>query len=291
MQQVKERNDPAPSRLTYRMQRLMLTPVFRRLLRVGLPFCLTFSVAAWYLSDDKRQEAIFLTIADIRHQVETRPEFMVNLLAVEGASTSVEEDIREIFPFDFPASSFDIDLDHVRNMIVGLPAVADAHVRIRRGGVLVAQVTEREPVAIWRSWDGLGLVDRHGYVVAEIDRRADRADLPVIAGNGGDEDVSGALAILRAAAPLGDRLKGLVRVGERRWDVVLDRSQRILLPEDNPVRALERVIVLGEVQDMLERDVVVVDMRLADRPTVRMNAPAVEEWWRVTKMMAGTDNQ
>ena len=291
MQQVKERNDPAPSRLTYRFQRLMLTPLFRGLLRVGLPFCLTFGAAGLYLMDEKRQEAIALTIADFRHQIETRPEFMVNLLAVEGASATVEEDIREIFPFDFPASSFDIDLDHVRDMIVGLPAVADANVRIRRGGVMVAEVTEREPVAVWRSWDGLMLVDRHGYVVAEIDRRSERPDLPVIAGKGGDKDVAGALAILRAAAPLGDRLKGLVRVGERRWDVVLDRGQRVLLPEVNPVRALERVIVLGEVQDMLERDVTTVDMRLADRPTVRMNAPAVEEWWRVTNLMAGTDNQ
>ncbi|MGR3315603.1 cell division protein FtsQ/DivIB [Roseovarius indicus] len=291
MQQVTTRNDPAPSRLTYRMQRLMLTPLFRILLRVGVPFCLTFSVATIYLSDEDRQAAIQATFADLRKQIETRPEFMVTELSIEGASANVEEDIREIFPFDFPASSFDIDLEHVRNMIVGLPAVAEASVRVRQGGVLVAKVTEREPVAVWRTWDGLGLVDKQGYVVAEISSRLDRSDLPVIAGKGGDKDVPGALSILQAAAPLGDRVKGLVRMGERRWDVVLDRGQRILLPDENPVRALERVIVLDEVQDMLERDVVVVDMRLAERPTVRMNEHALEEWWRVTEMMAGTDNQ
>lgn len=291
MRQVTPRNDPAPSRLTYRMQRLMLTPLFRAVLRVGLPFCVALAIGAAYLADEKRQAAILLAIADLRHQIETRPEFMVKLLAVEGASASVEEDIREIFPFDLPASSFDIDLDHVREMIVGLPAVADAHVRIRRGGVLVAQVVEREPVAVWRNWDGLGLVDRHGYVVADIAQRWDRPDLPLIVGKGGDKDVPGALEILQAAAPLGDRVKGLVRIGERRWDVVLDRGQRILLPEDAPVRALERVIVLDEIQDMLERDVVVVDMRLADRPTVRMTEQAVEEWWRVNDMMAGTQYQ
>lgn len=290
MQQVTTRNDPAPSRLTYRLQRLMLTPLFRVLLRVGVPFCLTFTVGMVYLSDAGRQEAIRTAIADLRKQIETRPEFMVNELIVEGASMGVEEDIREIFPFDLPSSSFDIDLEHVRNMIVGLPAVAEASVRVRQGGVLVAQVKEREPVVVWRTWDGLGLVDRDGFVVSEIASRLERADLPVIAGKGGSKDVGGALAILQAAAPLGDRVKGLVRMGERRWDVVMDRGQRILLPEENPVRALERVIVLDEVQDMLERDVVVVDMRLAERPTVRMNEHAVEEWWRVTEMMAGTDN-
>lgn len=97
------------------------------------------------------------------------------------------------------------------------------------------------------------------------------------------------MAILQAAAPLSSRLRGLVRMGERRWDVVLDRGQRILLPETDPVRALERVIVLAEVQDMLERDLAAVDMRLASRPTIRMNENAVSEWWRVTNMTVGAE--
>ena len=42
-----------------------------------------------------------------------------------------------------------------------------------------------------------------------------------------------ALALIRAAGRRRwkGRVRGLVRVGERRWDVVLDREQRILLPE------------------------------------------------------------
>lgn len=185
MQQVKRlepRADPAPSRWSYRYQRLMLTPLFRKLLRVGVPLCLTVGLATAYFSNPERREAIVLAVADLREQVETRPEFMVNLLAVEGASATVEEDIREIFPHDLPASSFDIDLDAVRLSIAGLPAVASASVRVRQGGVLVAQVEERQPVAVWRSRDGLGVVDIEGVVIGDIAHRADRADLPVIAG-------------------------------------------------------------------------------------------------------------
>ena len=61
------------------------------------------------------------------------------------------------------------------------------------------------------------------------------------------------------------------------------------MPEANPVRALERVIVLDEVQETLARDVVVVDMRLAARPTLRMSENAVEEWWQVTRMTVGAE--
>ncbi|NHQ72885.1 cell division protein FtsQ [Roseovarius gahaiensis] len=283
MQQV-TRPDPAPSRWSYRFQRLMLTPVFRLALRVGVPFCLTLGVVTAYLADESRREALTLKLTDLREQVVTRPEFMVSLLAVEGASTGIEEDIREIFPYDLPASSFDLDLAHVQEMIRGLPAVAEASLRIRQGGVLLAKITERQPAAIWRHHDGLGVVDAEGVVVDELDSRAARADLPLIVGQGADRAVPEALDILQAAVPLEDRLRGLVRMGERRWDVVLDRGQRILLPEAYPVQALERVIVLEEVQEALARDVVAIDMRLAERPTLRMSENAVEEWWQVTKM-------
>ena len=66
-------------------------------------------------------------------------------------------------------------------------------------------------------------------------------------------------------------------MGERRWDVVLDRDQRILLPTEQPMRALERVIALEGAQDILTRDVARVDMRLARRPTVQMTNEAAEE--------------
>ena len=84
--------------------------------------------------------------------------------------------------------------------------------------------------------------------------------------------------------PLGNRLRGIVRIGERRWDVVLDRGQRVLLPETGSVQALERVIALSQAQDVLARDLAAVDMRLAARPTIRMNMAAVEEWWRIQQL-------
>ena len=288
MRQVGSRPDPAPSRWSYRYQRLMLTPLFRKILSVGLPAAMIVGTVAVYLSDDARREQLALAYADIRHQIETRPEFMVNLLAVEGASAGVEAEIREIFPIEFPISSFDLELRDIRRLIKDLPAVADASVHIRQGGMLVAKVTEREPAALWRSRDGLAVVDLEGVRIAQLGSRSARPDLPVVAGQGANVAVPEALNILAAAAPLEGRVRGLVRMGERRWDLVLDRDQRILLPERNPVRAVERVIVLGDVQDMLERDLVAVDMRLASRPTIRMNQRAVEEWWRVRNITAGS---
>jgi cell division protein FtsQ len=78
-------------------------------------------------------------------------------------------------------------------------------------------------------------------------------------------------------------------VGERRWDVVLDRDQRILLPETGAVEALEQVLALDEARDLLARNVTVVDMRLPHRPTLRLAPFAVEELRRVRSPMEPAD--
>lgn len=288
MGQVSTRPDPAPSRWSYRMQRVLLTPMYRRILRYGVPFALIGGVAAWYLTDPAVQQRITLKVADIRHQIQTRPEFMVKLMSVNGASDRVAEEVREVFTYTLPASSFDMDLDAVRIAVEQLPAVASAAVRVRQGGVLEIRVSERQPAALIRVPKGLMVVDTEGVALDAVASRVERPDLLVLTGAGAAQAVGEALAIRAAAAPLKERMRGLVRMGERRWDLVLDRDQRILLPTADPVRALERVIVLNEAQDMLERDIAVVDMRLADRPTLRMNESATGEWWRAKNLKAGT---
>ena len=225
------RADPAPSRWAWRMQRLMLTPLFRLGLRAGLPFAVTLRAATWWLSDPQNQAAIHATVAEARAKIEERPEFTVNLMAIDGGDATLAAAIREAVPLDFPVSSFDLDPAAMRAQILLMPPVKEASVRIRPGGVLQVDVKPRVPVAIWRNAEGLALIDADGVSVASLEQRNDRADLPVIAGQGAPDHVMQALALIGAAAPLGERLRGLVRLGDRRWDVVLDRDQRIMLPE------------------------------------------------------------
>jgi cell division protein FtsQ len=120
------------------------------------------------------------------------------------------------------------------------------------------------------------LVDAGGHRTGQISARSLRGDLPLIAGQGADRAAPEALALVAAAGPLLPRLRGLVRMGDRRWDLVLDRDQRILLPETNPVRALERLLALDQAEGILSRDITAVDLRLDHRPTLRLSADAAE---------------
>jgi cell division protein FtsQ len=265
------RRDPAPSRWAYRMQRVMLTPYLRTLLRVGLPSFVVLALAGGYMADEQRRAGVTGVFTDIREKFESRPEFRVSLASIEGCSDDLAEAVRARLDLNLPQSSFDLDLDAARARIETLDAVKSAELRVRSGGVLQVLITERQPVAVWRTEAGLTLVDETGHRVAGLHARTDRPDLPLIAGDGADKATTEALALIDAAGPLAPRIRGIVRMGDRRWDIVLDRDQRILLPARDPIRALERLLALDHAQDILARDLLAIDLRNDARPTLRLS--------------------
>lgn len=282
------RSDPAPSRLSYRVERLMLTPVFRFALRVGLPMAVTFGAVTWWFSVEANRAAFSLMISDVRAQIESRPEFEVRLMAIDGASHGVSEDIRERLALNFPVSSFDLDLPSLQEKVVELDAVKGAALHIRQG-VLQVDVDERQPAVLWRHAGGLDLLDDTGVMVGPAERgRAGFPHLLVVAGDAAEDAIPEALDLKAAAGPLQPRMRGLERIGGRRWDVVLDRGQRVMLPETGAREALERAIAMHQAVDMLTRDIQVVDFRLPSRPTVRMTDHAVGELLRIRAIEAET---
>ena len=266
--------DPAPSRLGYRYQRLLLTPGFRAFVRVGTPLILIAVISATWFSDPANRAALAAQVAEARAAIETRPEFMMHRLEITGTSEVLRDAVAAVVPVTFPASSFDLNFPELRENVVALPQVSDAHVKVGEAGALLVEVIPRQPVALWRDDGILRLIDAKGVFSGEVASRAERPTLPLIAGDGAAAHIDEALSLFRRAAPIRERLRGLVRVGERRWDLVLDREQRILLPEFDAAAALDRIIVLDQSQGLLERDVVAVDMRQPERPTIRLSNEA-----------------
>ena len=267
------RRDPAPSRMAYRLHRLRFALMPRASLRFGLPAAAALGAALWFAADPARLDAVAETVREIRRSVEQRPEFMVAVLDVRGASPKVSADIRGVLPIDFPVSSFDLDLPAMRRKVMALGAVADADIHIRSGGVLELAVAERVPAMIWLSRQGVEFLDAAGHRVGPVDGDPASFGLPLVSGDGADRAAAEALRLTAVAAgSLGGRLLGLVRVGERRWDVRLVDGPRVLLPAEDPLPALRRVLALNDAWELLGRDLAVVDMRLPDRPTLRMTA-------------------
>jgi len=282
--------DPSPSRLTYRLNRLWLTPTVRHFVRVGLPIILMVMFVTTWLSDEGRRDALVASVVAVRTAIEDRPQFQVTSMDVRSRSPEVAHGVEQLLGIEFPISSFRLDPSALREVAEALDAVNTASVQVR-AGVLEVVIEERLPAMIWRNGTGLDLVDANGHRVARLANRAARPDLPLIAGVGAAAAIDEAHVLWASAALLSDRLRGLVRVGERRWDVVLDRDQRILLPATGARAALERVIALDMAQDILARDVQVVDLRNPARPTLRLSSEAMAELTRIRRESSGASNR
>ena len=288
-QTARPRKDPAPSRLRYRLTRFWLRPSYRRAVNFGLPL-MAGVLASWTLASelDHRNRAIG-AFAAAREAVMDRPQFLITRIDIPDVSADLAEQIRETSLVTLPVNSLEVNVAAVRDRVESLAAVERARVRAVAGGVLEIRAIERIPVAIWRGPDGLQLVDQNGVRVAEIDSRLRRADLPLIAGAGAEGQVPEALSLLAEARPIAARIRGLVRVGERRWDMVLDRDQAIRLPETDPMGALRRVLALQAADQALDRDISVLDLRNPERPMLRLTEEALAELARVKAKLEGED--
>ncbi|MFT7180119.1 MAG: cell division protein FtsQ [Planctomycetota bacterium] len=283
------RPDPSPSLWRYRLDRLRRRASVQFALRHLLAPMAVLALGVWLWN----QQAVWVwgeqQVAELREAIEARPEFAVTGLAISGGSPRLRTLTHEEIGLRAPVSSLALDLDALRKRIEALPGIASARLTIGPDGILRAALTERIPVALWR-WDGqLHLVDYEGVVIGPVAARADRPALPLIIGAGADRAVPEALALHARAAPLRGRLRALVRVGERRWTLALDRDQAIMLPAKGAEPALARVLALDTAEDLLAREVSVIDMRLPRRPTLRITDRAVAELLRLRAIVAGED--
>jgi cell division protein FtsQ len=127
--------------------------------------------------------------------------------------------------------------------------------------------------------------------VREAVARISYPDLPLLLGTGAPEAAAEGLRLLDAAPGLRPRLRALVRVGERRWDIVLDGDMTVMLPAENPLGALRGVMALDESLGLLSRDLVAVDLRVRERPVLRIAPGAAEDMVlrRAVGMAVGED--
>ncbi len=292
MQQIAApiRQDPAPSRVKYKLERLWLTPVYRALIRTGLPVLFLGIVVLSYARDPSVQAKIVMQYNHARTVMEERPEFMVKQMRVQGAGEVIDGLVRAALPVEFPTSSFHLDLEALKTSVESIEGVETASLLVGAQGVLEIGIVERVPSVIWRGDEGLVLLDASGERSGQLASRLDRPELPLVTGIGVEKNVAEAMEIFAKLAPVAGRVRGLMRIGERRWDVVLGRNQVLRLPEEQPLAALERIFALHAAQDILSRDVAVVDVRDGRKPILRLSAPALDGLKKLRLIANGEDS-
>jgi len=162
-----------------------------------------------------------------------------------------------------------------RERLEALPWVEEAEVQRHLSGLVLVRVKERQPFAIWQNGGRFAIVDREGRTVA-TDRLDAFGPLPLIVGAGAEKAAAPLHDLLRQAPDVMARTQALVRIGERRWNLRLHSGTDVMLPEGHEEAAIQRLAELQRQNQLLDRPMQVVDLRLPDRLVLRPVAASPE---------------
>ncbi len=218
----------------------------------------------------------------------------IDQVTITGQSETSEVDVLNALSIGEYPSLFTFDVDAARARVEALPWVAQATLKKLYPGMLEVAVVERLPYALWQRGKTVSLIDPQGTVITDGVGERYR-NLPLVVGASANTRVDEFLDLIVDHPDLIPRIRAGVLVSERRWNVVLAEAVEILLPEQDPKAALDRVVEIDDSSQLLSRDIAAVDMRLPDHMVVRLTEKAqlarqvvIKEREKLAKKM-GTD--
>ena len=163
-----------------------------------------------------------------------------------------------------------LDVETARERLKTNPWIADATVLKLYPGELQIGIKEREAFALWQK-DGRVSVIADDGTVLEPYVAPRLVKLPLVVGRGAAARAKEFLALIDRYPDIRDQVRASILIGERRWNLRLRNGLDVRLPEIEVASALERLVALDRDNKLLTRDIAVIDLRLADRVTVRLS--------------------
>lgn len=195
--------------------------------------------------------------------------FAIGEISITGQTLTSEQSIFDALGVEPHTSTVSFDVEAARQRIAELPSVETVSVRKTYPGDLIVAITEKVPVARWRV-DGITfVVDATGEQIGE-DKGA-YGELPLVVGDGANDDALVMIRALDQYPTLKEGLVALSRIADRRWDLIYETGLRVQLPELGVARALRNLVMYQTDYQLLDRDINLIDLRVASLVAVRPN--------------------
>ncbi|MFN3548612.1 MAG: cell division protein FtsQ/DivIB [Mesorhizobium sp.] len=202
--------------------------------------------------------------------------FAVSDVRVSGNREVSDIDVLQVLSLDGWTSLIGLGADEVRERVVALPWVESATVRKVYPDTLEIALVEKQPFAIWQHDGELSLVERSGAPIVPF--ASERfASLPLVVGKGAAGRAADIVALVAGHPALAERVRGYVRISDRRWDLLLDEGVVLKLPETGEAAALDWLMKVDGSDALLSRDIASVDLRLSDRLVVQLTPEGVKQ--------------
>lgn len=164
-----------------------------------------------------------------------------------------------------------VDVEALRQDLLGLSWVEDARVSRQLPDTLVIDIVERTPHAVLRKPGRLVLIDATGRELEPITAARAKGRL-IVSGPGAAQQVVALSGLLEAAPALNPQVAEAEWVGNRRWNLTFKTGQVLALPEgEKPsAEALVAFARLDGTNRLLGGRVAAFDMRAPDRIYLRV---------------------
>lgn len=186
--------------------------------------------------------------------------FGITRIDISGQKLTSDADISTIVALSSGASTLTFDVQKVQARLGWLQAVESATVRKIYPDRITIDIVEKEPKLRWRIGDWTYLVDATGTAIARDP--GNYADLPLVVGDGANDDALIMVNALERHTTLRQNLAALSRIGDRRWDLIYYTGLRVQLPEHGVAQALDRLEMYHRDYALLDRDVTLIDLRV-----------------------------
>lgn len=210
------------------------------------------------------------SLRDMRDATANAAGFGIASIVVNGRRQLSEPEVLAAAGVTARTSLLFLDVETARQKLESTPWVAQATVRKLYPGHLEITLQERDAFALWQKAGKLFIIAADGAVLAPVDERA-IPPLPLVVGPGAAPKAREFLELLGRYASLRSEMRAAVLVADRRWNLKLKSGLDIRLPENNVAQALDTLMALDRDKKLLSRDITGVDLRLADRVTVRLS--------------------
>jgi cell division protein FtsQ len=200
--------------------------------------------------------------------------FGIDEISITGQSLTSESTILAALGLQSGTSTVSFDADAALARVKAIPSVKSAAIRKKYPGELIVTIEEKVPMARWRMGDATYLVDEFGNAVARDDRSF--RELPLVVGEGAADDAIVMVRSLERYPQITRDLAALSRIGDRRWDLIFYSGLRVQLPENGVAQALHQLDNYQTTDQLLDRDVTIVDMRVPGMVSLKLGELAIK---------------
>ncbi|HCU06969.1 MAG TPA: hypothetical protein DIC42_05265 [Holosporales bacterium] len=165
--------------------------------------------------------------------------FQVKTINIIGLYKTPHADLQNAIMIKKGDHILNQDILLIKDRVEQIDWVKNATITRTFPDTLTIYLEERTPIALWKQSNKYYLVDSEGVVIKN-NQIGGYANLPLVSGEGAAQHIDKTLDVLKKFPDLKKKIKSMIRIRNRRWDIILFKSFIVKLPEDiRTVAALE----------------------------------------------------